>query len=248
MTKSRPISTRSTSRTCEQIHRWPTPRSKEWTVSLLDSALQDKNVMAVIAVGSAVRPDVSSVDLDFVVICRDPTRIGTKPPIEVDLRVYASTQVDELIRRGNDLLGWAVKFGCLLFQREGFWDAVLATWLDRLPLPSADIAAQRADNAFRRLSAVFDLGDPDASHEQALSYLTHLARVELLRSRVYPASSPELPGQLRAIGCLTLAEWLDRLLDCRDADTEQIAQLIATRPLTCHSTQSVPGANGPQTM
>ncbi len=179
-------------------------------------------------------------------VCKDPRKLRTKPPIEVDLRTYACGQIDELIQGGNDLLGWAVKFGRLLFQREGFWDIVLKFWLDRLPLPSADVAAQRADAAFRRLSAVFELGDTDAAHELAQCYLTHHARAELLGNHVYPASRPELPGQLRSIGCLPLAEGLDHLLNSIDADMEQIAQLIATRPPTCHSTRSTRGVNGVQ--
>lgn len=248
MNKSHSKLTGSAIQACERVHRWPTPASKDWTIRFLNSAYRDENIMAVIAVGSAVRPSVSSVDLDLVVICHEPKRLRTKSPIEVDLRTYACGQVDELIQGGNDLLGWAVKFGRLLFQREGFWDIVLKSWLDRLPLPSTDVAVQRANAAFRRLSAVFELGDTDAAHELALSYLTHHARAELLRNRVYPASRPELPGQLRSIGCLPLAEWLDHLLNSIDADTEQIARLIETRPPTCHSTQSTRGANGVQTM
>src|SRR5438445_11508782 len=39
---------------------------------------------------------------------------------------------------------------------------------------------------------VFELGDRNAAHEQAVSYLTHAARSELLRKRVYPASCSDL--------------------------------------------------------
>ncbi len=215
----------------KQIHRWPTSRSKAWTETFLSSVKKDENIMAVVAVGSAVRPSVQSFDLDLVVICRESIKIKTKPPVEIDLRAYLASQVDELIRSGNDLLGWTVKFGRVLFQRERFWDTIRETWLERLPLPSADVASQRADESYRRLSNVFELGDTDAAYEQALSYVTHLARAKLLKRRVYPASRPEIPRQLRAVGCVRIAEWLERLIDRTTVDSEHIAKLLKSRNL-----------------
>ncbi len=216
---------------CELIYRWPTSRSRTWTATFLSSAKRDENIMAVIAVGSAVRPSVQSFDLDLVVICRESTKIKDKPPVEIDMRAYLASQVDELIRSGNDLLGWTVKFGRTLFQRERFWDTVLEAWHNRLPLPSADIACQRADESYRRLSNVFELGDTDAAYEQALSYVTHIARAKLLRRRVYPASRPEIPRQLRAVGCVRIAEWLESLIDRTTVDSEHIAKLLKNRDL-----------------
>ncbi len=225
---------------CEQIHRWPTSRSKNWTATFLNLARKDENIMAVVAVGSAVRSSVRSSDLDLVVICREPTRMKTKPPIEIDIRTYAASRVDTLIRGGNDLLGWAVKFGRVLFQRERFWDTVLESWLDRLPFPSVDVALQRAGDSFRRLSNLLKLGDVDAAYEQALSYVTHLARAELLRRRVYPASRPELPKQLRTAGCIRIAEWLERLIDRKAEHSEQITELVDSynQVTTCHGSES----------
>lgn len=211
------------------IRRWPTPRSAVWTESFLDSVRDNDNVMAVIAVGSAVRPAVTSVDLDLVVICQDPAKLEAKPPIEVDLRAYAAGQIDSLISAGNDLLGWAIKFGHVLLQRHGYWDAVLESWRSRLPLPAVDVATQRAEEAFRRLSGVLELGDSSAANEQALSYVTHLARAELLKSQVYPASRPELPGQLRAISRRRIAAWLENLIDPTADHRRQIAEMIGSR-------------------
>jgi hypothetical protein len=216
---------------CEQIHRWPTPQSKTWTGTFLSLAKKDKNIVAVVAVGSAVRPSVQSIDLDLVVICREASKMNAKPPIEIDLRAYTASRVDELIRSGNDLLGWTVKFGHVLFQRDHFWDAVLKTWLKRLPLPSADVASQRADDSYRRLNNVFELGDTEAAYEQALSYVTHLARAKLLEKRVYPASRPEIPRQLRTVGCVRIAEWLERLIGRTNVRSEEIAKLLKSRSL-----------------
>lgn len=210
----------------DQIYRWPTPRSKAWIIDFLNSCHPNDNILAVVAVGSSVRPTVSSADLDLLVVCRDPARLKAKPPIEVDLRAYTGSELDTLISSGNDMLGWAVNFGRLLFQRESFWDAVLRKWRQHLPFPSAETAGRRADDAFRHLINVFESGDLDAAHEQALSYVTHLARAELLRRGVYPTSRPELPKQLRAVACPGLAASLESLLDPGHDSEEDVIRLL----------------------
>ena len=209
-----------------QVLRWPTPRSRDWTNTFLGSATSNPNVIAVIAIGSAVRPRVPSADVDLVVICKDPDAFNETPPIEVDLRVYSQADIDAQLKSGHDMLGWAVRFGRVLFQRDCFWDKIVDSWRHRLPLPSSKLARARAAAAYRHLTSVFELGDADAAHEQALSYLTHLARAELLNRWVYPASRPELPEQLRGIGNFRLAEWLDRLLHGESTELSQIATLL----------------------
>lgn len=216
----------------DSIVGWPTVRSKAWTSAFLELADRDENIIAVVAVGSAVRPDVASIDLDLVIICKEPDKLKAKQPIEVDLRAYSAAEVDVLIGAGNDMLGWAAMYGRRLFQREQFWDAVVDKWQRRLPLPSADVAVRRADEAFHRLRKVFELGDTDAAHEQAVSYLTHVARAELLKAGVYPTSRPELPNQLRTCGRPQVAAALERLLDRSSNASETIAQLVESRPLT----------------
>lgn len=213
------------------IRRWPTPRSKAWTLQFLKEATDNDNIVAVVAVGSAVRPAVPSVDLDLVVICREPTNLHARPPLEIDLRTYRADQVQQEVARGNDLLGWAVKFGRVLFQRDGYWDAVSESWRDRLPLPPPDVAAQRANEAFHRLTKVLELGDVDAAEEQALSYATHLARAELLKRNIYPASRPELPVQLRQIGSHEAADCFEQLIDPTVDHSKEISVLVETRRL-----------------
>src|SRR5437879_8927759 len=148
------MSVRSPS-TIESTHgrvlRWPTCRSRDWTAGILLLASNDSNVVAVIAVGSAVRPQVASADLDLVVICQDPVILDRAHPLEVDLRAYASATVEAELKRGNDILGWAVMFGQLLYQDGCYWDRIIASWRDRLPLPSSKLARKRAATAYRYL-------------------------------------------------------------------------------------------------
>lgn len=213
------------------IRRWPTPRSKEWTLQFLKEAADDDNINAVVAVGSAVRPAVPSADLDLVVICREPSDMRARPPLEIDLRKYRVDQVQQELARGNDVLGWAVKFGRVLFQRNRYWDALVESWRNTLPLPSPDVATERANEALHRLMKVLELGDADAAEEQALSYATHLARAELLKRNVYPASRPELPLQLRKVGADEAADCFAQLIDRTVEHSKQISMLVETRRL-----------------
>jgi hypothetical protein len=168
-----------------QILRWPTERAQRWTCEFLHSAIDNDTFLAVIAIGSAVRPNVVSADLDLVVISAEPTPPYISHPMEIDLRVYSAASIDDQIASGHDLLGWAIKFGKSLFQR-----------------------------------------DTDAVHEQAVSYLTHLARAELLDQGIYPASRPELAAQLRAHNGSQIAEQLDRLLQDDGIDEARIEEVL----------------------
>lgn len=222
----------------ELIQRWPTPRSKSWTASFLDSTRNDENIVAVIGIGSAVRLAVSSVDIDLVVICRETAKFKDKPPIEIDLRAYAADQVDTLIESGNDLLGWAITYGRVLWQRDRYWDMILKSWRHRVPLPSAEVSTRRANEALHRFRSMLDLGDQDAAYELAVSYVTHLARAELLKRGQYPASRPELSGQLRAVGCAPMADWVERLISRTAANSKQLSKLLESMP-TYEEPQSI---------
>jgi hypothetical protein len=209
-----------------QVLRWATERARKWTCNLLNSAAADDSFLAVIAIGSAVRPNVVSADLDLIVISVEAMPLHISPPMEIDLRVYSAANIDVQIASGHDLLGWAVKFGKALFQRHRCWDKIIDVWKDRLPLPSAALARERAASAHERLAKVLESGDTDAVHEQAVSYLTHLARAELLDRGVYPASRPELASQLRASHGSQIAEQLDRFLQNDRIDMARIGQIL----------------------
>ena len=209
-----------------QVLRWPTERAQRWTCDFLSTAAASDGLLAVIAIGSAVRPNVASADLDLIVISADATPLHISHPMEIDLRVYSASTIDVQIANGNDLLGWAIKFGRVLFQRDSCWSRVIEAWKDRLPLPSASLARERAANAHERLTKVWESGDKDAIHEQAVSYLTHLARAELLERGVYPASRPELASQLRASNGIHTAEKLERILQNDRIEIARIDEVL----------------------
>ena len=208
------------------VLRWPTEHSRNWLARLLDEAESDENILAIVAIGSSVRPNVSSADLDIVVLVGETTKFKAKPPMEVDLRAFNIGEIGAQISKGNDLLGWTAMFGKCLFQRNRNWQQILETWRDRVPLPSADVALERSRNALQRFRDLLDAGDRDAAREQAVSYLTHLARASLIKKGVYPASRPELPGALIKVGCYGLAERLEKLVGTGRIGTKQLAKLV----------------------
>jgi hypothetical protein len=70
------------------------------------------------------------------------------------------------------------------------------------------------------------LGDENAAREQAISYLTHLVRAELLERGIFPASRPELARQLREVDDSELAANLERVLLNESVDLTEIDKLV----------------------
>jgi hypothetical protein len=200
------------------ILRWPTPGSRTWLEQFLARMTDDENVRAVVAVGSTVRPDVQSEDLDLVLVTHDRQRFASKAPIEVDIRPFALKDIDERIAEGDSLLVWAVRFGRPLLDKDETWSNVVDRWHNRLPLPNARAERERADRFLARLTEVLEIGDQEAAAELRVSHLTALARAALSEHGVPPISRPELPDQLRSIGQHQLALQLEMVLEQRQSD------------------------------
>ena len=213
----------------EAVLRWPTPRSRQWVTDFLERAEQDNNVLAVIAVGSAIRPDVSSEDVDLVVLCREAGSFGEEAPIEVDLRAYDAASAASRVSGGHHLLGWTLEFGKLLFQKDHVWDDLVAGFPEGPPLPSPKKVRECAQTARGHVEELLRIGDEDAAREQLTSLLTHLSREALIRHGVYPASRPELPAQLRDAGESQLAHCLQ---DALGSGEQSVSELLESWDLT----------------
>lgn len=118
--------------------------------------------------------------------------------------------------KGNDLLGWALRFGHLICEQDLYWTSLCREWLEKLPLPDPEVAEKRARKADAMYHKMREMGDMDAAREQLLSKLTHEARARLLSKGIYPKSRPELPEQLNDIGEHELARSLMESLTLRD--------------------------------
>lgn len=218
------------------VLRWPTSRAREWTESFLESVRADKNILAVVAIGSAVRPAVKSVDLDLIVISVDKFEVAPRPPIEIDLRTYRASELDKLVGDGADLAGWTLMYGKVLFQRNSYWDDLVSSWEGRIPLPSQEVAVARARKAIVRVKEMNCAGDQGAASEIAISYLTHLARAALLRAKQYPKSRPELPAQLREIDEMRLAELMDLAITKRQLSKKDLEDVLQTVDMLDYAT------------
>ena len=194
------------------IQRWPTINTMNWLAAFLSRAQRDPNVVVVLAIGSAVRSGVDSDDLDLIACCHDASRLQERAPIEVDLRAKNLSDVDHEIAHGGDLLIWAVRFGEPLLDKNRTWEAIVRRWDACLPLPNPAVALERAAVAHRHRERMRDVGDEDAFNELNVSYLSHCARARLAAAGIHPASRPELPGQLRALGEVDLATRLEAAL------------------------------------
>lgn len=195
--------------------QWPSDSARVWAIRAIEGLEANPNTLAVVFFGSSVRPVYSVGDLDLLMIFEGhkPELIGV--PIEVDVRSYSADLVPELISKGHDLLGWSIRYGLLVYERDSYWSDLRTEWQDKLPFPSADIADERADRAANLLSKLRAIGDDDAASEQYLSVLTHRARSFLLRRGIFPISRPELAGQLRQAGQIELATQLELALSRR---------------------------------
>jgi hypothetical protein len=210
----------------DRVLRWPTKRSKDWTLSFVSTAWRDPNIIAIVAIGSAVRPNVSSTDLDLLTLYTGSKPLKETPPMEVDLRTYSLAGIEDKLRGGHDLLTWSVKFGRVLYQRDNFWDMLVDSWRFRLPLPSAKRARERAIVVYRHLTEILEVGDAQAAREQAISYLTHLVRADLLDKGIYPASRPELTIQMREVGGSDIAQSLEQLLVKESIEISELNNLM----------------------
>ena len=197
------------------IVRWPTERAKAWLASFVERARRDENVVAIVAIGSAVRAAAVAEDLDILVLCRNRAALKEKAPIEVDVRKANAHAIESDIRRGEALVAWAVLFGLPLLDKKRVWESVVQRWKDSVPLPNAEVSLARAKAIRERMKAMSEIGDDNALCDLNLSYLTHLAWARLAKARVFPKSRPEIPGQLEEIGERGLAAKLAQALEER---------------------------------
>jgi hypothetical protein len=117
------------------------------------------------------------------------------------------------IGRGDDVFAWGVAFGVSLYDPDKLWERLVGEWRDHLPLPSPEVCAKRGDRARQYTEDLIESGDDEAASEQALTMLTHEARLLLCTRGVFPASRPELVEQLESVGATKLAALLARAID-----------------------------------
>ncbi len=206
------------------VKRWPDEAARVWTCEAVGGATENGAIEAIVATGSSVRDVEHSDDLDLVLVYRERRPILPRPPISIDLRLYEQDEVLEKLAACHDYLSWTVRYGQVLFERCDWWTTLRADWQDRLSLPAASDALERAQKAEGLYKKLIEIGDVDAAADLQLSMLTFLSRAALTEADVFAKSRPELPEQLRGIGERVLAE---RLIDALERRTERTTQASA---------------------
>jgi predicted nucleotidyltransferase len=173
--------------------------SERWLSTFLKTVSTNPAIVAVVVIGSAVRERRHRrSDFDLLVIYRN-TRPAIEAPLEVDIRLVPLEGIDEQIARAHEVLCWAIKFGEPIYDPTHVWGNLQESWSNRVPLPSASQAMDRARHAAARAAEMLDAGDESAADDLTLAALTQFVRERLIRSGVFPASRPELPAQLRGV-------------------------------------------------
>ncbi len=198
------------------VRLWPDVLARAWTRQVVEAALRDEQIVAIVASGSAVRDVQQSDDLDLVLVYAECRPGLPRPPISIDLRQYDEQDVPAKLKQGHDYLWWTLRYGQVLFEREGWWTKLREDRIGEVPLPSVDQAKERAREAERLYNELCAAGDQDAAADLQLSLLTHLARAALSQAQVFPKSRPELADQLREIGEQALADRLAEALAHRN--------------------------------
>jgi hypothetical protein len=194
---------------------WPSEDARRWVRQFARIACADENTAALVLIGSLARNAGAPADVDLLYIYRHHPIAYRQHPIDVDIRAYPTDGIPEQLSRAQDLLSWSVRFGRLVCEHDQYWTTLTHDWCKNMPLPNPQVAEERAQRAAAVYEHLHKIGDQDAAAEQLITLLTHKAWARLLRSQVHPASRPELPKQLRAIGEVSLASELDSALKQR---------------------------------
>jgi hypothetical protein len=180
------------------VRRW-VGDSECWLKAFLENVRATPGIVCIVVMGSAVRDrGHRRSDFDLLILFRGK-RLSLKPPLEVDIRMYPMGTAEENLAAGHEVLGWAMKFGTALYDPEGAWKLLRTKFGDRVPLPSASDAAKRATQSLLRAREMLGIGDESAADDLILAGVTQLVRARLIKSRIFPASRPELPHQLGTI-------------------------------------------------
>src|SRR3982751_1829263 len=112
------------------VRRWPSEDARRWVEEFVHHAAEDPRLCAVVVYGSAVRDVSESSDVDLLYVYAGDELAFDAPPMDVDVRGFHSQTVDERIATGDEVLGWSLRFGTPLFQRDEYWADLQGRWTD----------------------------------------------------------------------------------------------------------------------
>lgn len=209
--------------------RWPSENARRWFADQAPLLVDNPQIVSVVLIGSVARNVAHErSDIDFYILYR-----GTKPslkdrPIDVDILWQDADALDGDVKAGKELAIWAVKYGVVLWDRGDFWRRFVSKWYAHLPIPAAAPSFQRSQDAAKIAEELLEDGDEEAALEQATLALSHRARALLYSAQLFPASRPELPGQLELLGHAVLAGALRDALYAQ-ASAQELLTILRTQ-------------------
>ena len=178
--------------------------------ALAMSGLSDS--ATVVLVGSSARRTTHwRSDIDILVIHDGNCRIRLIRPGDIHLQQDSRSRFLTRLEEGDDYPGWALRFGIVLRDPDGWWAKQVAAELDNPHWPDW---RPKADHARKRIAMsmdLLDIGDVEAASEEMMFAASHVARAVLLNHGRFPLSRKELPSQLEGISP-DLAGILHRLI------------------------------------
>lgn len=184
----------------------------------------------VVLVGSWARGTIVSEWSDIDVLVMGDARPPLAPP-RVQVIAMSSKDFKRRLLAGDDFPQWALRFGVPLAGRR-IWENLRRQLLREAPWPNPGLKTQQAKRKLETAETLLRMGDLGAAEEEIRFALSHLARGELLSSKIFPLSRPELPGQLEEIGDAALARMMTRASSpspISEAEVEQAVHLVRTR-------------------
>jgi predicted nucleotidyltransferase len=166
----------------------------------------------IVLIGSAARgTETRWSDIDLLIITQAKIALWI-PPTDVQLHFETRARFIERLERGDDFPSWALRFGEVLVDSDGWWQTVLADTRLRNIWPDWHTKVLHAQRRLTMAEAVLETGDIDAAWEEYLFAASNLARAQLLKATIFPLSRAELPKQLMDIKDNTLASALESLI------------------------------------
>ena len=177
--------------------------------------LDSRNVLnhaTIVLVGSVARgTETKFSDIDLLIITQAKVAPWI-PPAHIQLHFEPRDRFIERLKKGDYFPSWALHFGEVLYDSDGWWQTILADAKLKSIWPDWYAKILHAERRLKMAESVLETEDMDAAQEEYLFAATNLARAVLLRAFVFPLSRAELPQQLRSIGDKALASILESLI------------------------------------
>ena len=206
------------------------PRWREyadWILRELETAEMLDRASLVLIGSVAHGVETRRSDVDLLLTLADDVRLPVRPPVDLHLQQESRERFMERLRDADDYPIWALRYGRILHDPDGWWSAQAAKEEESGRFPDWTPKVALAEKSLRWAADLLAVEDMDAFEEQCLYAASHLARALLLRRGVMPLSRPELAAQLREAGELDVASSLEAL-SCGVVGRARAAALLAS--------------------